>query len=300
VEASSALSVFPIPRSRTSVVVGVLGLLACGGFAFLLALLGILPFFDAEEADVPVAARVVALAFSAGIAWLGVWILRYSMGSTRGEVRVEGDRLVIEHTDTFKAPLVVPREAVRVAQVDASGDGGVGEDARIAKHGDQTLRWAALPFVSSHEGLEAPNVGLLFQHPIEVPEVRHARLHGPLPGEALAGVRLRVKDPAAFADALSAWRCVRDPNQADAAHADRLLGDWHSHKPQGARRPLWLNRVAKNCWLMVPASLILPWLIVLSAAGALLLIYNRRHTGWLLLLANAASFAVAYLIRQGV
>ncbi|HEX2232763.1 MAG TPA: hypothetical protein VHG69_05315 [Thermoleophilaceae bacterium] len=292
---SPALPAFSIPRTRTSVVVGVLGLVACLLFALLFGLVGLVPFFDRSEIDAPLVARLIAIAGAAGVAWLGLWILRYSLRSTRGQVRVEEDRLVVEHPDTFKAPLVVPREAIRVAIVDTRGTGRVADDAPIAEQGEYELGWTALPLVASHEG-DTPNVGVIFRDPLPAPAVKHARLHGPLPGEALAGIRLRVGDPAGFERSLQAWRCVREPSMADAAHADILLGDWQEDKPP-ARRALWLNQLARNGWLMAAGIVVFPWLGVLTAAFGLMLAYRRRRSGWLLLLATAAAGSVAFLIR---
>jgi hypothetical protein len=191
VGATETLPAFAIPRSRMSVVVGALGLIACLGFAFLIGLFGILPFFEPEFAHVSHPARFAALAVAAAIGSLGIWILRRSVGASRGEVRVDGDNLVIEHPDTFKAPLAVPREAIRVAVVDKQGEGRLGEEERISKIGDEQLGWAALPFLSSHESLDAPNVGLLFREPVAGPAVRHVgqprSVVGPTPAMARPG-----------------------------------------------------------------------------------------------------------------
>jgi hypothetical protein len=296
---ASRPATFAIARSRESVLVGGIGLLACLAFAFLLLLLAVLPFLDPASADVPYAVRAASLVAAGAITWLGIWILRYSLGRwTRGQVKVEADRLVIEHEDTFKQPLEVPRAAVRLAVVDARGAGRLGDSEQILPEGvDERLRWTHLPFISSHADLEVPNVALLFEKPVAAPAIRHQRLHGPLEGEALAGIKLRVEDPAALELSLAAWGCLREPRDADVKHVDRLLGQWDGREPPNARRPLWLDRLAKGGWLMAPASLVFPWLLGLAVPAALVLISHRRWAGWALLLACAGAGYLAVLIR---
>ena len=299
-EASAHPATFRIARTRVSVLVGLLGLLACLAFAFLAFLLAVLPFVDPASADVPYLVRLAALLFALAIAWLGVWILRYSLGRwTRGQVDVGPGRLTIHHADTFRAPLQVPRSAIRLALVDVHGAGLLGDHQQVARGSyDERLPWAQLPFVSSHQDLELPNVGLLFHEPVPAPPVRHPRLHGPLQGEALAGLRLRVEDVEGLERRLTAWGCVREPPEADATHADRLLGRWEERSPANARRPLWLDRLARTGWLMVPASLMVPWVLPVSVAAALILISRRRWAGWAMLPASAAAAYLAFGIMR--
>jgi hypothetical protein len=283
VDAAAATSTFAIARTRSAVSIGVLGLLTCGAFALLAG--------GFAFSDVPPAIRAGSLAFAAAMLVLGTWIGRRALGPwTRGEVRAQGDLLRIEHPDTFAEPLTVHRSAIRLAVVDAEGAGRLGDQAAVAPERD--LGWTQLPYLTSHDDA-APNVALLFERPVPVPRVRHTRLHGPMPGEALAGLRLRLDDPEAFERRMAAWGRLREPGEADAAHADDLLGSWQGDTPRGERRPLWLARLARNGWLMVPAILVLPWLMPVPVVIGGILLYHRRASGAAMMAATAVAFWIA-------
>jgi hypothetical protein len=292
VNPSTAATNLTISQSRSATVVGAAGLLACLGFALLLLGAAAMPWFDPEsEGAAPL--RVAFALIGLGAAWMGVWIFRYSRGEwTRGQVIIDGDAIRIEHPDSFKQPLVVPRRSIRVGVVDRSGR-ALDDHAPMSPDDEPKIGWGQLPFIASHEGLQRPNVGLLFDEPVPAPEVNHQRLHGPLQGEALAGLRVRVDEPERFRHFLADWGSLRRPAAADVARVEALLGSWSGPSPPGARRPLWLKRLGRQGWLMVPVSLIVPWVLPIPLVAGLILIKSRRYAAGAVLL--AATVVAAYV-----
>ncbi len=71
---------------------------------------------------------------------------------------------------------------------------------------------------------DEPNVALLFEPPVAVPRLRGRRAHGPLAGEQLAGLLLRVDDPAAAEEALDRLGVLRPLTAPDAYALAEGLG----------------------------------------------------------------------------
>jgi hypothetical protein len=104
------------------------------------------------------------------------------------------DTFTITDPERLRAPLVVRRDAVRVAVVDGQGPerfwirGGL-EDEFVWSYGH-----SALPTLAPES--EAPNVMLLFEEPITGAAVRRSRLGSVYRGERLTGLLLAASDPA--------------------------------------------------------------------------------------------------------
>jgi Zn-dependent protease with chaperone function len=183
-------------------------------------------------AGVPLAALMFGCAFAipsvagaASLAVAGALILvtvafvtahRRSALRTPSELRIDGDELTVSHRQLLREPLRVPFAAIRVVSVDA---GSTDRDSRFPVHSESAWDHAQrepsprawvwqggraaipLPYYGLHK--QAPNVLILLNDEVPGPGVRREKLHGPLNGETLTGLVLRIADPEAAAAALT-------------------------------------------------------------------------------------------------
>jgi Zn-dependent protease with chaperone function len=145
-------------------------------------------------------------------------------------LRVTADRLTIEDRSRFRAPIEIPRDAVRVAAVEVEPyDDGyafpiVTRDAWSGVETDGCL-WregfgGPLPEIGTAD--RRPNIALVFSAPIAQPGP-NLPLGGLARRSALPGALLGAEDPAAAEQALAGWGVVRELEPEDGEALTRAL-----------------------------------------------------------------------------
>jgi hypothetical protein len=230
------------------------------------------------------------------LAWLGwrIWLTRRRSGGT---LRIGADGIVANDPAMLREPLHIPRASLRAAVVERDA----GAPSRFRVHADsgpftsgardgwlwERGRGSAVPALMRAERDE-PNVALILDPPVAVPPLRGRRSHGPLAGERLAGLLLRVDDPARAEEALDRLGVLRPLTAPDAyALADGL--GWGEDEPAGSRRALLVRRTQRTGWLLLAGGVVFPLCGFLAAvAGLTLWQGDRRRSGAVLMVAGAA------------
>jgi hypothetical protein len=220
------------------------------------------------------------LLLAAGLAAPAIVVTWRAVRSRRpARLRVRPGELAIDYPELFRAPLVVPRDAVRVAAVDgdgwlrfrvhaSSGPYGAGDDDVFLAF----RRGSPLPVLQPDRGI--PNVALLFSRPVPSPPLRRRPAGGVLRGERMAGLLLAVHDPAAAERALAACSLLRPLTMPDLFAAEELLGDPLDDPAGGSRSALQHRGLVRAGWGFVLVGLVAP---VLAACAVLPAVALWRH-----------------------
>jgi hypothetical protein len=135
-------------------------------------------------------------------------------------------------------------------------------------------------------------VALVFDPPVPAPRLRGHRAHGPLAGERMAGLLLRVDDPAAAEEALHRLGVLRPLTAPDGLALAEGLG-WGEERTPDSRRELLTRRTQRTGWLLLAGGTVFPLCGFLAAvAGFTLWQGGRRRTGAVLMIAGAIVCAV--------
>jgi hypothetical protein len=228
------------------------------------------------------------------LAWLG-WRVWPTRRRTHGTLTIDADGVLAHDPAMLREPLHIPRASLRAAVVER-------DDAprRFRVHADsgpftsgardgwlwERGRGSAVPALMRGERDE-PNVALILEPPVVAPRLRGRRSHGPLAGERLAGLLLRVDDPAAAEVALERLGVLRPLTAPDAyALADGL--GWGEDEPEGSRRALLARRTQRTGWLLLAGGALFPLCGFLAAVAGLTLWHgDRRRSGAVLMVAGA-------------
>lgn len=194
------------------------GVLSRGGVWFAwgisTALVAILAATAVTHAS-PVKTAIVAGLTAAGVAWaIHAW--RHGHRS-RPRLAVAPDGLTIDHRGLLRAPLHVPRDALRTITVDPTtrNDGRRFPVYDTSEWADPNLPageprfwfWNAhrpawpTPYFGLHR--QTPNMLVVLDTALPGPRVRRQRLHGPLNGEILSRLSLTIADVAKARDAVA-------------------------------------------------------------------------------------------------
>jgi hypothetical protein len=209
------------PRSlRTRAIVVVV--VSC----FLGAPLAVLMTVEALTLDLPPGGRAFMLAMALALAFaLIAWSrLRVRLAGAWGRLRLDGERLVIQHPVLLRRPYVVPRALVRTVVLDAGPERRDELARRVSLPVAGGWLWTAgllpvVPLLAVEPCV--PSLALVFEHPIGGPDVRRVRANGPLPGEGITGLLLTATPTPETQDALER---LGFPAALTAADAERLLG----------------------------------------------------------------------------
>ncbi len=180
------------------------------------AVLLLVPLPATTSVRAQVVIRGVGLVMGFLLAWL-IWARRQAR-THPGLLSIDAGGLTLAYARLLREPLRIGREAIRVLTVD-QGEGAPTANTRFpvyageafAHHDTRThapLGWlwpaarAQLPLYSLQN--DTPNTLILLARPIAGPRVRRETLHGPLNGELLRGLAVRVKDPEQAARSLQA------------------------------------------------------------------------------------------------
>lgn len=249
----------------------------------------------AAESDAPDDRELFGAIGVGLLAWLG-WRIWLTGRRTGGTLTIDAGGLVAHDPAILREPLRIPRASLRAAVVER--DDRAAERFRVhADSGPFTggardgWLWerghgSAVPALVREERDE-PNVALLLEPPVAVPRLRGHRAHGPLAGERLAGLLLRVEDPAAAEEALDRLGVLRPLTAPDAYALAEGLG-WGDQEPAGSRRALLARSTQRTGWLMLAGGVVFPLCGFLAAvAGLTLWQGGRRRSGAALMVAGA-------------
>jgi hypothetical protein len=231
------------------------------------------------------------------LAWLG-WRIWLTRRRSHGTLRIDADGVVAHDAAMLREPLRIPRANLRAAAVER--DDRVGSRFRVHSNsgpfwGSERDGWlwergrgSAVPALMRGERDE-PNVALILEPPVPAPRLRGRRAHGPLAGEQMAGLLLRVDDPAAAEAALAELGVLRPLTVPDAlALADGLGWVDEGPAPTGSRRALAIRSTQRTGWLMLAGGVVFPLCGFLAAvAGLTLWQGGRRRSGASLMVAGA-------------
>jgi hypothetical protein len=234
------------------------------------------------------------------LSWLG-WRVWSARRRVRGSLTIEADGLVAHEPAILREPLRIPRASLRAAVVErddrvarrfrvhaSSGPFWGGErDGWLWERG----RGSAVPALVRGERDE-PNVALILEPPVPVPPLRGRRSHGPLAGERLAGLLLRVEDPAAAEDALDRLGVLRPLTAPDALALADGLG-WGEEARADSRRTLLARRIRRTGWLLLAGGALFPLCGFLAAVAGLTLWHGGRRRSGGTLIAGGAIVCVA-------
>jgi hypothetical protein len=233
------------------------------------------------------------------LAWLG-WRVWSRRGRT-GELTIDGGGLVADFPAVLLEPLQIPRASLRAAVVERDDRA----ERRFRVHAASGPFWggdrdgwlwdrsggSAVPALLREERDE-PNVALIFEPPVPAPRTRARRDHGPLAGERMAGLLLRVDDPAAAEDALDRLGVLRPLTLPDALALADGLG-WGEQAAPDSRRALLKRRTERFGWLLLAGGAVFPVCALLAAyAGFTLWRVDKRRSGAALMVAGAIVCAV--------
>jgi Zn-dependent protease with chaperone function len=225
----------PLAADRRSRVPTVIGMIIVGSLGLLIAFMtATLPLLM----DVPLTGVLFSVGVSLGLIALLAWFFAVHVRNALrpAVVRVGPDAVTFDHPAIFKQPLRVEREAVRVVAID-DGEGDRRRDRRLPVHAgswqhgegpDARLSWlwtkdqgSMVPYLGISD--TRPNATVLFQAPVAAPPIRRECEHGPLKGEAMAGLLVTLADPdAATCLANYGWP-IRNLTRADADRLERLF-----------------------------------------------------------------------------
>lgn len=229
------------------------------------------------------------------LAWLG-WRAWLSRRGASGELTIDDSGLVASDPAILREPLRIPRASLRAAVVErddraaqrfrvhtSSGPFWGGErDGWLWERG----RGSAVPALMRGERDE-PNVALILEPPVLVPRLRGRRSHGPLAGERLAGLLLRVDDTEAAEEALDRLGVLRPLTAPDALALADGLG-WGEEARADSRRTLLARRIRRTGWLLLAGGALFPLCGFLAAVAGLTLWHGgRRRSGWILMVGGA-------------
>jgi hypothetical protein len=229
------------------------------------------------------------------LAWLG-WRVWLTGRRTGGTLTIDAGGLVAHDPAILREPLHIPRASLRAAVVERDDRAA----RRFRVHADSApftsgvrdgWLWerghgSAVPALMREERDE-PNVALVLEPPVAVPQLRGRRSHGPLAGEHLAGLLLRVDDPAAAEQALDRLGVMRPLTAPDAYALAEGLG-WGDAEPADSRRALLARRTQRTGWLLLAGGALFPLCGFLAAvAGLTLWQGDRRRSGAVLMIAGA-------------
>jgi len=275
------------PRRRDVVALVLVGLLAVATALICLTV--------AAESEAPDDREMFGAVGVGLLAWLGwrVWLTRER---THGTVSIGADGLVAHDPAMLREPLHIPRASLRAAVVERDDRA----PRRFRVHADsgpftsgardgwlwERGRGSAVPALMRGERDE-PNVALILEPAVAVPPLRGRRSHGPLAGERLAGLLLRVDDPAGAEEALARLGVLRPLTAPDAYALADALG-WGENEAAGSRRALLARRTQRTGWLLLAGGALFPLCGFLAAvAGLTLWQGDRRRSGAALMVAGA-------------
>jgi hypothetical protein len=234
------------------------------------------------------------------MAWLG-WRIWLTRRTAHGTLQIGADGVLANDPAMLREPLHIPRASLRAAVVERDDRA----PRRFRVHADsgpftsgardgwlwERGRGSAVPALMRGERDE-PNVALIFEPAVAVPPLRGRRSHGPLAGERLAGLLLRVADPAAAEEALDRLGVLRPLTAPDAyALADGL--GWGENEAAGSRRALLARRTQRTGWLLLAGGALFPLCGFLAAIGGLTLWQGDRRRSGAVLMAAGAMVCVA-------
>jgi hypothetical protein len=215
-------------------------------------------------------------------------------------LRVRPDELAIEYPELLRAPLIVPRDAVRVAAVDGEGWLRFRVHASSGPYfgGDDDVflafrRGSPLPILPPDRG--RPNVALLFSRPVPSPPLRRQTGGGLLRGERMAGLLLAVRDPAAAERALDSCSLLRPLTMPDLFAVEELLGDPSDDPASGARRALQHRGLVRWGWGLVVVGLVAPVFAICALLPAVVLWFRGERRRPALMAASGLSVFAARL-----
>jgi hypothetical protein len=275
------------PRRRDNVALALVGLLAVATALVCLTV--------AVESEAPDDRELFGAVGAGLLAWLG-WRVWGARRRTHGTLTIGAGGLAADDPAILREPLRIPRANVRAAVVerddraaqrfrvhaDSGPFTGGARDGWLWERG----RGSAVPALMRGERDE-PNVALLLEPPVAVPRLRARRAHGPLAGEHLAGLLLRVDDPAAAEQALDRLGVLRPLTAPDAYALAEGLG-WGEDRSAGSRRALLARRTQRTGWLLLAGGALFPLCGLLAAvAGLTLWRGDRRGPGVALMVAGA-------------
>ena len=153
------------------------------------------------------------------------WIISSRREARRNppQIRFDASGLIVTHRALLKAPLHIPISDIRAVAVDSQTnsstrfpvfDDSVWSDPRIPEGEPRGYFWAdgrhaiPTPYYGLHK--QAPNLLVLLEHPQPGPRVRRERLHGPLNGETLTSLSVKVADAQHAKHALAELGLRRD------------------------------------------------------------------------------------------
>ncbi len=190
-------------------------------------------------------AQVAVRSIGVVIGCLPIWLTwrRHRQRAHPPTLTIDADTVTLAHRGLLRAPLQIPRAAVRVIAVD---DGEVGRDptrrfpvyadAAFDRHdarGAIPRGWvwpiARKQWPRYSLERETPNTLILLNRQLPGPPVRREKLHGPLNGETISGLFACVADCQSAARALRAAGLARSLTVADVteppeqdAHEERV------------------------------------------------------------------------------
>jgi hypothetical protein len=274
------------PRRRDTAALALVSLLAVATAVICLAV--------AVESEAPDDREMFGAIGLGLLAWLG-WRVSLTRRRMHGTLRIDADGVLAHDPAMLREPLHIPRASLRAAVVERDDDA----PRRFRVHADsgpftsgardgwlwERGHGSAVPALMRGERDE-PNVALILEPPVIAPRLRGRRSHGPLAGERLAGLLLRVDDPAAAEAALDRLGVLRPLTAPDAyALADGL--GWGEDEPEGSRRALLVRRTQRTGWLLLAGGAVFPLCGFFAAvAGLTLWQGERRRSGAALMVAG--------------
>jgi hypothetical protein len=220
-----------ITRPRRRAVLALVGLVLVGLIGLpMAAVCFAIPFMEGAG----LAAAVFGLSMGLLLVLLLGWFAwtRTSLVLRRAHVIWEGQRLTIKHP-LLREPLTLRASDLRVIATCADDTAQrrfpISGDGALELYGSSETGWLwATPLGSPLPTLAAapdpPNVALLFERPVPAPRLRQQLAHGPLKGEAMAGLLIHVEDPSALEQVALSWRLRQSVSQEDAQAALELWG----------------------------------------------------------------------------
>lgn len=175
-----------------------------------IAAAGLVAILLAEALRYPSHTKTVVVALP--LVGLGLaWMLHAQRPAQRSapHVALGPDGLRITHRGLLRAPLHIPREALRTIAVDTANENNgrrfpvydTSDWADPAAPAGQPRFWfwadhraaRSTPYYGLHR--QTPNMLVLLDIALTGPRVRRQRMHGPLSGETLSALLLKVADP---------------------------------------------------------------------------------------------------------
>ena len=270
--------------------------IALGGAVAVCCLLAVLGVGVEPDAGLTVS----GLAFGS-VALLPAAILAYRWHILRPPARlvVGSETVTIAYPELLRQPLVVPRDVMRLATVDADGDDRFRVHTASGPYWggeDDGYLWSrgatALP-VLAPQG--PPNVLLLFEEPVGGADVRRSRLESILRGERVAGLLLEADDPVQAEHALASLGLSRPLTMPDALRLEE-----HLNAEDGGRFALAERHLVRSAWSLIAIGVIVPLLAAVGGIlGAILFWGGKRLHGAVLAVVGVGVFAVRLVLWLG-